>query len=227
MTTVSGTNKDEIEDILDLVVENDIDIFAFARYCPTSFDKETHLEPMEYRDLLDRLWKKFEIYKDRETTFSLKDHLWNLYPYEKGLYQISEGLDKNIMYDGCNYANCHMTILPTDGISKVSELVGLVAIPMTSKLLKKHGIICSTGQLGGNTREGFDVIKNLPNGVYLSSFYRNYPSQEVMDDIFKIIEEHHIEPVIGTVLSLNENSVAHEIMEQNKGNGKVIIQVEV
>lgn len=113
MTTVSGINKDEIEDIVELVVENNVDIFAFARYCPTSIDKETHLEPMEYRDLLERLWNKFTTYKDRETTFNLKDHLWNLYLYEKGLYQIPKGLDENIMYDGCNCANCHMTILPT------------------------------------------------------------------------------------------------------------------
>lgn len=113
MTTVSGTNKDEIEDIVDLVVENNVDIFAFARYCPTSFEKETHIEPIEYRDLLDRLWKKFETYKDRGTTFNLKDHLWNLYLYEKDLYKIPQGLDEHIMYDGCNCANCHMTILPT------------------------------------------------------------------------------------------------------------------
>ena len=113
MTTVSGTNKDEIEDIVDLVVENNVDIFAFARYCPTSFEKETHIEPIEYRDLLNRLWKKFETYKDRGTTFNLKDHLWNLYLYEKDLYKIPQGLDEHIMYDGCNCANCHMTILPT------------------------------------------------------------------------------------------------------------------
>lgn len=113
MTTVSGTNKNEIEDIVDLVVENKVDIFAFARYCPTSFEKETHLEPMEYRDLLERLWKKFETYIDRGTTFNLKDHLWNLYLYEKGLFKIPEGLDNHVMYDGCNCANCHMTILPT------------------------------------------------------------------------------------------------------------------
>ena len=50
MTTVSGTNKVEMEDIVDLVVENNVDIFAFARYCPTSFEKETHLEPHEYRE---------------------------------------------------------------------------------------------------------------------------------------------------------------------------------
>ncbi|MDE6377360.1 MAG: radical SAM protein, partial [Duncaniella sp.] len=35
MTTVSGTNIDEIPAIIDLVVAHDVDIFAFARYCPT------------------------------------------------------------------------------------------------------------------------------------------------------------------------------------------------
>lgn len=114
-----------------------------------------------------------------------------------------------------------------DGITKVLELVGPVAIPMTSKLLKNHGIICSTGQLGGSPRDGFNVIKNIPNGVYLCSFYSNFPSQEVMEDIFKIIEKHHIEPIIGNVLSLDEISTAHEIMEQNKANGKVVIKVEI
>lgn len=112
MTTVSGTNKDEIEDIVDLVVENHVDIFAFARYCPTSFEKETHLEPKEYRELLGKLWAKFEKYKDSGTTFNLKDHLWTLFLYEKGIFKIPEGLKKNVIYDGCNCANCHMTILP-------------------------------------------------------------------------------------------------------------------
>jgi radical SAM/SPASM domain protein of ACGX system len=116
MTTVSGTNKNEIEDIVDLVVEKNVDIFAFARYCPTSFDKDTHLEPEEYKGLLERLWVKFDTYKDRGTTFNLKDHLWNLFLYEKKLFQIPEGLDNNVMYDGCNCGMSHMTILPNGDV---------------------------------------------------------------------------------------------------------------
>lgn len=112
-----------------------------------------------------------------------------------------------------------------EGLTKVLELVGTVAISTTAKLLKKHGIVCSTGNLAGNSREGFDVIKNIPNGVYLCSFYSNYPSQEIMDDIFRMIEEHHIEPVIGKILSLDEIAVAHEIMEHNMANGKIVIKV--
>lgn len=39
MTTVSGTNIKEIPDIIDTVVVAKADVFAFARYCPTSEEK--------------------------------------------------------------------------------------------------------------------------------------------------------------------------------------------
>ena len=55
---------------------NEADIFAFARYCPTSSEKSTHLSPEQYKDLLDVCWQKFDHYKDSGTSFSLKDHLW-------------------------------------------------------------------------------------------------------------------------------------------------------
>jgi radical SAM/SPASM domain protein of ACGX system len=112
MTTVSGTNVDEIPSIIDLVVEHHADIFAFARYCPTSSEKITHLTPEQYRELLELCWKKFESYKDSGTSFNLKDHLWTLFLYEKGLFKIPEGLKDDVIYDGCNCANCHLTILP-------------------------------------------------------------------------------------------------------------------
>lgn len=115
MTTVSGTNFDEIPDIIDLVVEHKVDIFAFARYCPTSEERVKgntgwHIEPTQYRNLLDKCWLKFQQYKDYGTTFNLKDHLWTLYLYEKGLWSIPEGLDQDTIYDGCNCGNCHFTI---------------------------------------------------------------------------------------------------------------------
>jgi radical SAM/SPASM domain protein of ACGX system len=112
MTTVSGTNIAEIPEIVDLVVEHKADIFAFARYCPTSFEKSTHISPEQYHDLLDVLWQKFELYKDSGTSFNLKDHLWTLFLHEKGLFTIPENLNEEMIYDGCNCANCHLTILP-------------------------------------------------------------------------------------------------------------------
>ena len=116
MTTVSKMNIDEIEGIIDVVVENNVNIFAFARYCPTGFEKSNHIEPNEYKDFLEKIWNKFEQYKDSNTSFNLKDHLWTLFLHEKGLFEIPEDLDKNTIYDGCNCANSHMTILPTGNV---------------------------------------------------------------------------------------------------------------
>lgn len=116
MTTVSGTNIHEIPEIIDLVVANKVDIFAFGRYCPTSFEKSTHIEPLEYRSFLEHTWQKFEQYKDSGTTFNLKDHLWTLFLYEKGLFKIPAEADANTIYDGCHCGDCHLTILPTGGI---------------------------------------------------------------------------------------------------------------
>ncbi len=114
MSTISAANIDEIPQLIDVIVGHQADIFAFGRYCPTSADKAHrdtwHIEPARYRDFLSQCWAKFEQYKDSNTTFNLKDHLWTLFLYEKGLFKIPEGLDEDTIYDGCNCGNCHFTI---------------------------------------------------------------------------------------------------------------------
>lgn len=115
MTTVSGININEIEELIDTVVAHHVDIYAFGRYCPTAQDKaspdrEWHIDPLAYRNLLDRCWLKFEQYRDSGTYFNLKDHLWTLYLYERGLFKIPEGLADDTIYAGCNLAHCHFTI---------------------------------------------------------------------------------------------------------------------
>lgn len=86
MTTVSGTNMKEIPDIIDTVVAAKADVFAFARYCPTSEEKDTGVTPQEYRELMDVCYQKFQKYEAAgcATYFNKKDHLWTLYEYEKG-----------------------------------------------------------------------------------------------------------------------------------------------
>ena len=116
MTTVSGTNINEIPDIIDLVVEKGVNVFAFGRYCPTSEEKSTHISPDEYRDFLERIWQKFTQHKDSDTIFNLKDHLWTLFLYEKGLFKIPEDSDPDAIYDGCHCGDCHFTIQPNGNV---------------------------------------------------------------------------------------------------------------
>lgn len=124
MSTVSCANKDEFPDLIDLVVAKNVDVFAFGRYCPTygqkresnGFFQEYHIPPLEYKAFLEKCWAKYEQYKDRHTTFQLKDHLWTLFLYEKGIFKIPENADKKMIYDGCHLAIGHMTILPTGDV---------------------------------------------------------------------------------------------------------------
>ncbi|MDO5851687.1 MAG: radical SAM/SPASM domain protein, ACGX system [Methanobacteriaceae archaeon] len=115
MTTVSSINIKEIPSIIDTIV-NKADIFAFARYCPTGNDKSNHIKPEEYKNLLENCFNKFNEYKDSNTSFTLKDHLWTLFLYEKGIFKIPNNLDDDLIYDGCNCGNSHLTILPNGDI---------------------------------------------------------------------------------------------------------------
>lgn len=118
MTTVSGVNIREIPDIIDTVVERKADVFAFARYCPTSDEKDTGMTPDEYRNLLDICYKKYTEYEKQgyETYFNRKDHLWTLYEYEKGIFKIPANAEEGLIYGGCNCGNCHITILPSGDV---------------------------------------------------------------------------------------------------------------
>lgn len=112
MSTVSKTNINELPDLVDIVVEYGVDNYAFARYCPNPGDFHLILSPNEYKDFLDRMWNKFNKYKESGTRFALKDHLWNLYLYEKGLFTI-DNIDNpdNLIIDGCHCGISHITTL--------------------------------------------------------------------------------------------------------------------
>jgi len=120
MMTVSKMNADEIEDIIDLVVANKVNVFAFARYCNNSGKKGVSFTPQEYRTVLDRCYKKFVEHGDSATRFSLKDHLWTLYLREIGEFEPDADADidieKDIIYDGCGCGFMHMTILPNGDV---------------------------------------------------------------------------------------------------------------
>ena len=118
MATVSKWNVAEIPALVDVAVEHKADIFAFARYCPTSEEKDVGIEPLRYRKLLEDCDRKFRAYEAAgcETYFNKKDHLWTLYAYETGAFRLPEDAQPGMIYGGCNCGNCHLTILPTGDV---------------------------------------------------------------------------------------------------------------
>lgn len=136
MSTVSKTNMDEIPGLIDVVVEKQADVFAVGRYCPTSEEKsaEFHMEPLEYQAYLEKCWEKFEQYKGCGTTFQLKDHLWTLFLYEKGIFKIPENLKPDTIYDGCHCGICHMTILPTGDVYACRRMESRIGNALTDSM---------------------------------------------------------------------------------------------
>ena len=80
--------------------------------------------------------------------------------------------------------------------------------------------------LGGvYTLNGFDPIKEIPNGVYLTGFFSNYPTQRIMKDIFTFIDSHHIEPVVGAVYPFQNLADALNDMDNHKVDGKIVVKM--
>lgn len=114
-------------------------------------------------------------------------------------------------------------IMP-EGIDKVLELVGVATLKESMSFLAQQGMVCVTGNLGHKYAiDGFDPIKYIPNGVYLSSFFSNYPTQEIMDSIFDHIQRYNLKPPIAEVFSIDEVAQAHLLMESNNANGKIVV----
>lgn len=126
MTTISKTNMNEIEEIIDAVVASGANVFAFSRYVPSGGDLDASMTPLEYREVLAKADKKFKEYEEKgcETYFNKKDHLWTLYEYETGEFKINANAIEGMIYGGCNCGNCHITILPTGDIYACRRIEG-------------------------------------------------------------------------------------------------------
>jgi NADPH:quinone reductase-like Zn-dependent oxidoreductase len=111
-------------------------------------------------------------------------------------------------------------------ITKALELVGPKTLGDTLLCMKKGGIVCNTGILGGEyTLNNFDPIKDIPNGVYLTGFFSNYPTQQIIDNIFDFITKHSLVPCIGAEFDFEDITSACIALDNGKVNGKIVVKV--
>lgn len=112
------------------------------------------------------------------------------------------------------------------GVTKALDLIGPRNLKDTLTCVEKGGIVCNTGVLGGvYALNGFDPIKDIPNGVYLTGFFSNYPTQQVMDEIFAFLNEKKLIPVSGKVFGFDEIREAVSAQDEGNVNGKIIVRV--
>lgn len=112
------------------------------------------------------------------------------------------------------------------GVTKALELVGPKTLYDTLRCMEQGGIVCHTGILGGvYALNGFDPIKHIPNGVYLTGFYSNAPTQEVIDHIFAFIREHNLRPCVGAEFDFSEIKEACVALDGGKVDGKIVVKM--
>ncbi len=129
------------------------------------------------------------------------------------------GADEAVLDDGKLMGKIH-------GISKALDLIGPRYLKDTLTAVEKGGIVCQTGLLGGvYVLNGFDPIKDIPNGVYLTGFFSNYPTQKIFDDIFAFLNEKKLVPVSGSVFDFANIRDAVAAQDEGKVNGKIVVKV--
>ncbi len=118
------------------------------------------------------------------------------------------------------------TLAGTVYAHKVLELVGPRTLTDSLRCAYRGGIVCNTGVLGGAYYlNQFDPIKDIPNEVYLTGFFSNYPGQDVMNEIFAFIEEKKIVPFIGARFLFSDLKAAIKAQEQGV-DGKIVVTIK-
>jgi NADPH:quinone reductase-like Zn-dependent oxidoreductase len=126
--------------------------------------------------------------------------------------------DEAILDDGKLTGRVH-------GVTKALDLVGPRYLKDTLTAVEKGGIICQTGLLGGvYVLNGFDPIKDIPNGVYLTGFFSNYPTQQIMDEIFAFLKEKQLTPTVGKIFDFAQIREAAAAQDEGKVNGKIVVR---
>ena len=127
--------------------------------------------------------------------------------------------DETVIDDGRLTGKIH-------GVTKALDLIGPRSLKDTLTLVEKGGIVCQTGILGGvYALNGFDPIKDIPNGVYLTGFFSNYPTQKVIDEIFSFLNEKKLIPVSGKTFDFENIQEALTAQDEGIVNGKIVVKV--
>lgn len=108
--------------------------------------------------------------------------------------------------------------------NKVLELIGPATIKDSFQHTAAGGIVCSTGQLGGQWYlDQFDPIMDLAPNAYLTSFYSGNVDHARLDAMLDYVAKYHVEARPTKVFSLAEVPAAHAYLASHGSLGKVIV----
>lgn len=133
------------------------------------------------------------------------------------------GADYCVIDDGNIAAQMTADLRP----KKVLELIGPATLQDSLRCVSHPGYVCNTGILGNKfTVQNFDPIKYIPNGVFLTGFFSNFPTQEAIDGVLHLLETSGQRPLYSKVFKLEDIAEAHTLLEKGGAGGKIILDIQ-
>jgi NADPH2:quinone reductase len=115
-----------------------------------------------------------------------------------------------------------------DGIDRVLELIGTTTLLDSRRATRRGGIACMTGILGGQwTLSEFYPMGDVPTGVKLTSYSGEASdiSAEQLQRYVSLVESGGLKLKVGPTFEFSQLREAHELMDRNEANGKIVIDV--
>ncbi len=109
---------------------------------------------------------------------------------------------------------------------RVLELIGATTLLDSLRCVRAGGIVCMTGILGGKwSLETFEPMNDIPNGVRLTSYSGGSSDISVgqLQHYIELVEEGKLMIKTGPVFKFEELVQAHELLDANEADGKIVV----
>ena len=116
-----------------------------------------------------------------------------------------------------------------EGVDRILEIIGPETLLDSLKCAKKGGIVCMVGMLGAKwTIENFSPFGTIPHCVKLTAYYGAARDMvpEKFQEYVSDIEAGRQKVNISKVFPLPEVPDAHQLIEENKAGGKLVVLVD-
>ncbi|MCJ1475438.1 hypothetical protein MMC13_004100 [Lambiella insularis] len=114
------------------------------------------------------------------------------------------------------------------GFDKVLELVGVVTLEDSLRVVRKGGIVCAAGIVGGSWEmERFTPNRVIPSGTYLTTYWSSVEAfmETPLDKMARLVKEGVVRISIKTY-RFDEIVKAHQIMDEGNAEGKMVVLVD-
>ena len=112
------------------------------------------------------------------------------------------------------------------GFDKVLEMIGVTTLEDSMACCAEGGITCMTGIVGNKwTFDSFNPMEGIPTAVCLTSYAGELEDflKTPLEDLVGQVAKGTLKVQVGKVFGLDEIVEAHQVMEENRAGGKIVV----